>query len=263
MVVFNNYNKVLYNNNTYAVIKVLYKNNYIPIVLDYKDFKNIPSDYNWIISDTGLIYRKTSDDKFEYLHDKILKTNVKTKSIIHINKLCIDNRLKNLMFDNKNKITKKNLSKKARTIDLKDKVDVNKIPTFVWYLKPDKSHGERFQVDMGDIKWKSTSSNELSLKYKLEETKKYLRQMKDIKPDEFKKNSMNNDLNIQGEQLKKEFYEIIMLAGFKYRYMPTKFTDFILKEDKKGLSTIEKKLLDQFDIESDKTTKDRLKQIYE
>ena len=263
MVVFNNYNKVLYNNNTYAVIKVLYKNNYIPIVLDYRDFKNIPSDYNWIISDTGLIYRKTSDDKFEYLHDKILKTNVKTKSIIHINKLGIDNRLKNLMFDNKNKITKKNLSKKARTIDLKDKVDVNKIPTFVWYLKPDKSHGERFQVDMGDIKWKSTSSNELSLKYKLEETKKYLRQMKDIKPDEFKKNSMNNDLNIQGEQLKKEFYEIIMLAGFKYRYMPTKFTDFILKEDKKGLSTIEKKLLDQFDIESDKTTKDRLKQIYE
>ena len=165
------------------------------------------------------------------------------------------------MFDNKNKTTKKNLSKKARTINLENKIDVNKIPTFVWYLKKDKSHGERFQVNMGDIKWKSTSSNDLSLKYKLEEVKKFLREMKNDKPEEFIKNSMNNDLNIHGEKLKKEFYEIIALAGFKYRYMPTNFTDFILKEDNKGLNVIEKKLLQDFTIHSDKTTQDRLKKL--
>lgn len=261
MVLFNDYNIVKYNNKTYSVIKVKYKGNYIPIVLTYRDFKQIPSDYHWIISDSGLIYRKTSDDKIQYLHELVLKKNNVKCPIIHINKLGIDNRLQNLMFDNKNKLTKKNLSKKARTIDLKDKLDVNKIPTYVWYLKPDKTHGERFQVEMDNIKWKSTSSNELSLKYKLEETKKFLRQMKDIKPDEFIKNSMNNDLNISGEKLKKEFYEIITLAGFKYRYIPTKFTDFILKEDKTGLNKTEKKLLEQFNIHSDKTTNDRLKEI--
>jgi len=261
MVLFNDYNKVIYNNKEYIVIKVKYKGNYIPIVLTYKDFKQIPSDYHWNISDTGLLYRKTVNDKIQYLHELVLKKNNITVPIIHINKLGIDNRLSNLMFDNKNKITKKNLSKKARTIDLKDNIDVDKIPTYVWYLKPDKTHGERFQVVMGNIKWKSTSSNELSLKYKLEETKKFLRQMKNEKPEEFIKNSMNNDLNISGEKLKKEFYEIITLAGFKYRYMPTKFTDFILKEDKIGLNKTEKKLLEQFNINSDKTTNDRLKSI--
>lgn len=261
MVLFNDYNIVKYNNKTYSVIKVKYKGNYIPIVLSYKDFKQIPSEYQWIISDYGLIYRKDENDKIKYLHELILNKNNLKCPIIHINKLGIDNRLQNLMFDNKNKITKKNLSKKARTIDLKDKVDVNKIPTYVWYLKPDKTHGERFQVAMDTIKWKSTSSNELSLKYKLEETKKFLRQMKDEKPEEFIKNSMNNDLNISGEKLKKEFYEIITLAGFKYGYVPTKFTDFILKEDKSGLNKTEKKLLDKFDIKSDKTTNDRLKEL--
>jgi hypothetical protein len=263
MVLFNEYTKVNFNNKSYAVIKVKYKDNIIPIILDYNYFKLIP-EYNWLISETGLIYRKISDNKFQYLHELILKkgsNKITSTPIIHINKLGIDNRLDNLMFDKKDKEVKKNLSKKARTIKLKDKVDVNKIPTYVWYLKKDKSHGERFQVDLGNIKWKCTSSNDLSLKYKLEETKKFLRQMKEDKPSEFEKHSMNNDLNICGEKLKKDFYEIISKAGFKYRYHPTKFTDFLLKEDKSGLTSIEKKLLLDFDIKSEKTTLDRLRYI--
>ena len=59
---------------------------------------------------------------------------------------------------------------KQGTIKLKN-LDVSKLPSFVWYLKPDSSHGERFQIDLGNIKWKSTSSDNLSINYKLEETK--------------------------------------------------------------------------------------------
>jgi hypothetical protein len=55
----------------------------------------------------------------------------------------------------------------------------------------------------GDLKWKTTSCDKLSLKYKLEEAKKFLRQYKQRNPEEFMKNSMNSDLNANGIQCKK------------------------------------------------------------
>ena len=52
-------------------------------------------------------------------------------------------------------------------------------------MKPNGSHGDRFMVEIGDVKWKTTSSKKLSLKYKLEEAKLFLRQLKRESPELF------------------------------------------------------------------------------
>ena len=68
-------------------------------------------------------------------------------------------------------------------------------------MKPDSSHGERFMVNIGDINWKTTSTNELSLKYKLEEAKMFLRHLLRSRPDLYEEYSMNGDFNKEGIDL--------------------------------------------------------------
>ncbi len=263
MVQFNDVSNIQYNKKKYSVIKVQYKGHTVPIVLDtgiYNKIKNY--DKNWLISPNGSVYT-LQDNKMLYLHEivYILHNEKKNKyPLVHLNKIGLDNRIENLIEDAKNKQVKKNLNKKARTIQL-DNINVDKIPSFVWYLKEDQSHGERFQVDLGDLKWKTTSCDKLSLKYKLEEAKKFLRQYKQRNPEEFMKNSMNSDLNANGIQCKKDFYKILNRVGMNYECNINDNTSELLKQDESGLSRIEKKLLKEFDMDSDITTYDRLKNL--
>ena len=164
------------------------------------------------------------------------------------------------MEDKQNKDIRKNLNKKSRTIKLKN-IDVDKIPSFVWYMKDDGNHGERFQIKLGSINWKCTSCDKLSLRYKLEETKKYLRQYKEKNNIEFLENSMNSDLNIHGIKLKKEFYKMLDNINMKYEYTLDRNTDILLQEDITGLNEIEKKLLHEFNIDNNLSTYDRLKNL--
>jgi len=255
---------VSFRNKNYTVIKIPYKKEIVPIVLDKKIYNKIKSyDGTWNINNYGNVYT-LKDNKILFLHEVvyILHNNKKNNvPLVHLNKIGLDNRIENLITDGKNKEIRKNLNKKSRTIELEN-IDVSRIPSFVWYLKPDATHGERFQVELGDIKWKCTSCNKLSLKYKLEETKKYLRQYKQRNPIEFEKHSMNSDMNIYGLNNKKDFYKIIEKAGMFFEYNLINNTDELLKEDKTNLSSIEKKLLRQFDIDSDMTTYQRLELLY-
>ncbi len=263
MVKFNNIDisKCVYNNKKYAILKFPYKSTNIPVILDgsiYDKLKNI--DVQWNVSSNGMgsIYT-IKDDKMLFLHEIVYYINNNKKNnhpIVHLNKIGLDNRYENLIEDKKNKQVRKNLNKKARTIKL-NRIDVNKLPSFVWYLKPDSSHGERFQIDLGNIKWKSTSCNKLSLKYKLEETKKYLRQYKQINAKEFTDNSMNSDLNEHGIKCKQDFYNILKKVNVIYDYNLDNNTDILLKEDIRGLNNIEKELLKEFDINSNISTYDR------
>jgi transcription termination factor NusB len=190
-----------------------------------------------------------------------IKNGKKNKRpLIHLNKIGLDNRYENIIEDVCDKNIKKNLNKKSRTIKLKS-IDTSKIPSFVWYLKKDDSHGERFQVKLGNIKFKCSSSNYLSLNYKLEETKKFLREYKEKNPIEFKKNSMNSDLNENGLLLKKQFYDILKKVNLNYEYTINSNTDILLKEDLSKLTKLEKNLLKDFSIESNESTNDRLKKL--
>lgn len=260
MVKFNNTIDTIYNNKRYTVIKLPYKKTIIPVILDTDIYNKIKkNDRNWIISSNGTLYTNI-DNGTLYLHELVyyIKNGKKNnKPLIHINKIGLDNRYENIIEDTLNKNIRKNLNKKSRTIKLKS-IDTSNIPSFVWYLKKDDSHGERFQVELGNIKWKSTSCDKLSLNYKLEETKKFLREYKQKNPIEFKKNSMNSDLNENGIYLKKEFYNILKNVNMIYEYSINSNTDLILKEDLSKLNKLEKILLNEFRIDSYETTFDRL-----
>ena len=113
-------------------------------------------------------------------------------------------------------------------------IDVNEIPTYIWYMKPNKSHGARFMVCIDNIKWKTTSSKKISLRYKFEEAKLFLRQLKEEKPEIFEDYSMNGDYTKLGKKLLKSYYDIIHLANYDHirRYNPQNRTVKYLKSGK-------------------------------
>lgn len=240
----NSYKIVTYRKNRYAVIDIVKKGRKYPLVLDYADFK-IVKDMNkkWSCGSYNHIFcRHTKDDKSREIpiHDvvKILEDRSNKDidlPIVHINRVNFDNRRENLIYDEKDKDHNKNMKKKKRTISLPEDsgIDVNEMPTYVWYMKANDTHGERFMVSIGDIKWKTSSSKDLSLKQKFEEAKKFLRDMKKTKPEIFDNYCMNGEYTKKGKELLKSFKIIVEKAGYKVSDMNIdNITDSYLKPKK-------------------------------
>ncbi|MBA42414.1 MAG: hypothetical protein CMF62_00205 [Magnetococcales bacterium] len=196
----------------------------LPIVLEKEDFDYINKlNKNWKYHQAGLIScLHTHDDKTKeiFMHNIIMalkdRGDMKDNPVVHINKIGLDNRRENIIYDTQNKNFKKNLKKKKRTIKLPEDsgIEPDEIPTYVWYLKENGSHGDRFAVEIGNLKWKTTSSKKMSLRYKLEQAKKYLRDLKNNKPEYFYDFSMNGDLTKKGEDLLKSYKLIVKKAGY-------------------------------------------------
>ena len=247
-----------YNIDNVIIINIPYKHNNLPVIVDKNVFDFIGKDYDFYINDSLAVYTRIKTDEGMIdvpLHEIVMKYNKKlngdveiNKSIIHKNRINLDNRYENLMYDTQDKEIKKNLEKKERIINLKGAgINASNLPSFVWYVKPDSSHGERFMVKLDTINWKSPSSKELSLRYKLEATKKFLRDKIEENPTLLKKFSLNGDLNDVGLGLKKSYYNLIHQVGGgrykKYQMKENNSTLNILKEDTKGLTAYEKMLL--------------------
>ncbi len=238
------YDKIRYKNNYYGVICVKYKNLDLPVVLDWNDMQVIRNlNKTWKCNNMGFAScSHTHNDvtKEVYLHEVIMALKNKSqgirkrnKPIIHINRIGLDNRRENILYDTLDKDSNKNAKKKRRTIELpKDAgIKIDEVPTYVWYMKPDKTHGDRFMIQIGDINWKTTSSTKLTLRYKLEEAKLYLRQLKKANPSLFEEYSMNGDYTKEGINLNNSYYAIIQRAGYDHiqKYEPQHMTDQILK----------------------------------
>lgn len=244
---------VTFNDIKYSVFNI--KKN-TPVIVNDEDYNYISKlNKKWNINDNGFVYcrhvLKNGEVIDVYLHEIIMarknEGNILKKPIIHINRLGIDNRWENLMYDTTNKDIHKNISKKQRIIKLPKSCGIkpNELPSFVWYLKPDSSHGDRFMVQVGDISWKTTSSTQYSLRYKLEEAKKYLRNLKETRPEIFDKFGMNGGYNKDGKNLLESFYKILDDAGYKkIKKITTDFNDDYLKLNTNGLAKDEIELLE-------------------
>jgi hypothetical protein len=258
MVYLNNYKKITHNDTSFYTVPINYKNTTVPIIIDTKYFEKIRKlDKSWKINDSGFVvsnHMVNGQNHTISMHELIMamynkENNIMNmnRNIIHMNRLGVDNRKENLAYDTFDKETGKNLKKKKRIIEFTKESGIcaDKIPSFMWYMKPNDTHDERFIIDIGDIKWKTTSSSKLSLKYKLEEGKKFLRELKDERPEIFEENSMNGEFNAEGKRLLKSFFDIAKEAGFKnLRKITTdNITDTYLKENLKGLNAFEKDLL--------------------
>jgi hypothetical protein len=238
------YQKIRYKNTNYAVIPVHYKEHKLPTVIDWDDLPVIKKlNKNWKSNTYGFIscsHILDGELKEVFLHEvtmalKMKQNNTKRadKSILHVNRIGLDNRKENLIYDEIDKDTNKNIKKKNRTITLPSDsgLSIDDLPTYVWYMKPNGSHGDRFMVEVGDIKWKTTSSKKLSLAYKLEEAKKYLRELASARSDLFEDYSMNGDYTKDGNALMNDYYNIVEKAGYSNikRENPTKNTAEYLK----------------------------------
>jgi hypothetical protein len=220
---------VTHNDKSYVVFGVKFDKYYLPVVVDSNDFKLLSKMGKvWKCNNNGSIYCSHSFNgitKDIFLHEVIM--NIKQKDandsvikapMIHINRIKLDNRRNNIIYDTHDKDINKNQKKKKRTVELPNDsgIDPDELPTYVWYMKPDDTHGERFMVSIGDINWKTTSSKYVSLKNKLEEAKMYLRKLKEDNPNIFDEFSMNGDLNKEGKKLSDDYYDIIHNAGYNY-----------------------------------------------
>ena len=252
------YQRVRYRNNYYAVIDLKYKDINLPIVTDWDDFRKIRYlNKSWKCNKLGFVscsHTYNDSTKEVFLHDIIMTLKQKeagdlhkNKPIVHLNRIGLDNRRCNLLYDVREKDLNKNIKKKKRTISLPVNagVRVDEIPTYVWYMKPNGSHGERFMVEVGDVTWKTTSSKQLSLRYKLEEAKMFLRQLRFERPELFEDYSMNGDYTKEGLNLLDSYYSIIHRAGYDYieKQDLKSMTDELLKPG--AFSRREKKLLKQ------------------
>jgi len=221
------YDTITYQNKRVTVIKVKYKNADVPVLIDTVDLAKIRGlDKAWRINKLGFVsceHVHQGESKDVYLHELIMtlkmqdsKKKILNKPIIHLNRIGLDNRRANLMYDTVDKDKHKNTKKKERTITLpkNSKINPSEIPTYVWYMKPDSSHGDRFMVDVDDVQWKTTSSKKVSLRYKLEEAKAYLRELKMVRPELFTERSMNGDYTAEGKKLLNSYYDIVHKVGY-------------------------------------------------
>lgn len=267
------------NGNKYTIFFVKYREYNFPVVLNKEDFIEIRKmNKEWKYNNGFISSSHRYNDGYGnmvikeiYLHEIVIGLKNKEYSetdyseysiddsdsslddcdskrpIIHLNRLGNDNRRDNLIYDIVDKEVKKNMVKKKRTIQLprRSGIKVDNIPTYVWYMKPDKSHGERFVVKIDDIIWKTSSSPNLSLQYKLEEAKMYLRHLFRNNNDLYQKYSMNGDFNNKGKKLLSEYYDIVEKLGYKKfkRVIPSKNTTNLLKPHYDGLNKVELGLL--------------------
>ena len=181
------YEKITYNNRDYGIIRI----NNIPVVLDWNDFRVIYClDKQWQINDNNDVVTYYEDQNMNsviYLHDIImtLKLNLlntsfdNQKNVIHINGIYNDNRRCNLVYKKNQSI--KNLPHEFGISDSESSY----LSKYISYIKPYGTHCDRFVINIGNSIWKTTSSCKVSLRYKFEEAKKYLREIRDNHPEFF------------------------------------------------------------------------------
>jgi hypothetical protein len=128
MVNLKKYNKINFNNKNYIIILMTFKGSKVPVIFDDEYYDRLLLlNKSWKINDYGFIVskHKSNDQDIEIsLHEVIMafynKDNglsKKKNNIIHINKLGIDNRKENLMYDTLDKETGKNSKKKKCIIE--------------------------------------------------------------------------------------------------------------------------------------------------
>jgi hypothetical protein len=207
--------KVRYKYKYYAVISVVkYNIQQNPIVLDWDNYKLIRNmKKKWKCDKTGMIYcyHKCNDiSKKIFLHDIVvaLYNKKNKKKIVHINNIGADNRYENLLIQDKIKYKKKTRTMILHDNLVKSNIKLDDIPSYICYMKPDKSHGDRFIVDVPGLKsWKTSSSNKINTIDKFNIAVEYLDKLKIEYPDKF---NYNNDIdNSKIKKLTSSYYQII------------------------------------------------------
>lgn len=258
------YSRVKYANRDYVVCKINYHKKPLLFVVNARGFRKLRKYKGWVYKKCGYIGRKhvvDNKNKVMYLHNLVMNKLThdgkgQKLSVDHINRIGTDNRKKNLRFisqshQNNNQRRKKRRSKLPEDCGF----TWEDVPKSVWYVKPTKTHKERFCVDIKtetlNMQWYTTSSRDVSLKFKLEHMKKYLRNLRNKYPDEFQKYNICNIVNKKAIKLTRSYNNILRLSGYDCvddNIIPITKCNDSLKISPVGLTKREKKLLTAIEI---------------
>ena len=251
----NQYKIVTYKSKEYIVANTD-KNE--PFIFDKEKLKELDNRMFYKSKNGYIGY--TFDYYSKYLHSLIMNYQFDGKLYVdHINRITTDNRTSNLRLISQSD-QNKNQSKQTRNVNLPQNCGVNSqdIPTFIWYVKANGSHGDRWCIEIkGKYSWKTTSSKEYTTKCKFELVKKHLRNLIDLQPELFIGHCMNGELSDIGKKLEMEYIDILRLAGYNYTYINDNLKNY-LQKDFNGLKDDEIKLVNEFEenIETDTFNED-------
>jgi hypothetical protein len=240
----NQYKIVTYKSKEYIVANTK-KNE--PFIFDKDKLKDL-SNVNYYIHNIGYVSCRL--ESHTYLHHQLIMDYKFDGNLYidHINRIKTDNRTSNLRLISQSD-QNKNQMKKKRNVILPENCGVNSqdIPTFIWYIKSNGSHGDRWMVEIKEkYTWKTTSSKEYTTKCKFELAKKHLRNLIDLQPELFVGHCMNGELSDIGKKLEKEYIDILGLAGYNYTYKNDNLKKY-LEKDFNGLNDDEIKLINEFE----------------
>ena len=213
------YTHIKYNGNEYTVMKIQHQFEYVYSIIDKEDFTKI-KDYTWHYISGGYISHTIPVDESRrelYLHNLVMGRlgfpgKGSKESIDHINRNGLDNRKENLRLITQSE-QNLNQTRKGRTITLPSDADikVEDIPKHIWYIKANGHHGDRFGIDLKteNIKWKTTSAKNITLKDKLQAAIQQLKTYYTLYPY---LNPENDETTLLRESMSHSYEEIIKLA---------------------------------------------------
>jgi hypothetical protein len=226
----NKFKVILYKNKEY-IVGITNKNE--PFILDKDKLENL-TESNYYLSNGYTTCRLESTT---LLHHQILDYKFDgTLYVDHINRITTDNRVSNLRLISQSD-QNKNQSKKTRNVILPEECNINvqDIPTFIWYIKANGKHGDRWAIEIKKkYFWKTTSTKKLSTKCKFELAKKHLRNLINNSPELLIGHCMNGELTNTGKILENEYIDILNLAG--YHFDKNENLKIFLQQDITGLN---------------------------
>lgn len=226
------YDIIKYKNNEYVVIKLNTKYIYSSLcIIDFDDFDKI-KNLKWDLVNhyPGAELKIQGNKCYKsiatiYMHNFVMNRVTfegYNCSIIvdHKNRIPTDNRKENLHLINQ---TEQNFNqgKKLRILELpkNSHIKVDDIPRGVSYINEFRNYGNGFEVYIksfngNTLKYYSSRDKSLSLRFKLEQVKKFLRYTKEKYPEEFARHHIETEYNDKEIELIDSYNEILKLSKF-------------------------------------------------
>jgi hypothetical protein len=227
-----NHEDIEYKGKHYTVCLTHYNDDHILFVIDSDDKDKI-INIAWHFKPIGgyiahTYYTQDENAKKElYLHNVIMNKLTfegkgQQQTVDHINRIGRDNRKCNLRMAESQSAQNFNQKRRERTTELPEDsgLTVDDMPKNVYYAKPNGPHGEYFYIEIKGVQelgdrflWKSTKSNKISLKIKLQETIDKIKELREQYPI-LKEIFVTEDTEELRNQLITEYNEIIQLSHY-------------------------------------------------